>query len=309
MKKLIALTLFAAICTQDIAAKNSHFFRNQKRLTIPQTQAEKREGERLTEHEASFSSTLWSFFVGGAVTALGMILAANHNNDRVQNELTLAGVVGGVATGFLTYNAVYPVAKESATNKYRDYAPLNDELQRVLRQASTYNHNLIDIAQRVVDIHVFVKEVAIESANRTFPTLDTYNDLDNMLSYVKSAEKTFEHILYDHGELSLSAEHALRDFIADAKATQRIIKEIMIQVKVTPFYASELEEKRRVSLYNAELNRVKAETYAHEQRASRERAERERAQAEREKASAEATQAWVDLICGKPQKEEIHVHI
>jgi hypothetical protein len=305
MNKMITSLLLFSSFASGLSAKNAHYFAEQKRLTISQTDKEKKDGVYYAKSEANATSTFCSFLFGGAIAGLGIVIGSEKNKP----EFGLAGVLGGIATGIITYSVMYPEQEKQALEKYRDYAPMNDNLQRTLYNASTYNCNLLDIAQRVADTNIFVKEIAIQSADRSFPTIDAYNDLKAMLSYLESAEKEFKQILNNHNNLSSLKVQALRNFMYDAKNTERIIKEIMVTVKVTPFYRNELEDKRRADLYNAECNRIQAETHAASERARRERAERERARQEASLASIQTTQAWVNLFAGKPKKEEIHVHL
>ncbi len=304
MNKTMALTLLFSLFVTSAHAIPHNFFNEPKNLTLPQTEQEKRDGICYAQTEAKSTSTFCSFLVGGIIAGLGVVIGS----EKDKPELVIAGLLGGIATGIITYSTMYPEQEKQALEKYRNYAPMNDNLQKILHNASTYNCDLLDMAQRVADINILIREIFIQSAGKTFPIIDAYNEFKAMLSYVESAERDFNSIL-NSNKISLSAEKVLRNYILDIKDTKRIIGSIMVAIKQTQIYQNEIEETRRADLYNAERDRIHAETHAASERARRERAERERARQEANLASAQTTQTWVNLVTGKPKTETVSIYL
>lgn len=295
-------------CITGAHATPHNFFKSSKHLSIPQTLSEKKEGIKHADSSAKITSFGQAALTSLILGALGYDMMYLSKSDTLQ-KIGFTSLVLSIPVGICVYNFVYPENKKSELATYQNYAPLNERLQRILRNASTYNFHIIDTAQSVQNINEFLREISIEYINQDFPMLNAYNELVKMLRYLESSEQELTLILHSHGELSLFETDTLHTYIQDITETQRLVKEIMASIKLSPLYKEETTEKRRAHFECAKLSRINAETYAASERARRDRAQAEKARQEANKASVETTQAWVDLITGKPKTENVSIYL
>lgn len=308
MKKIIMHMLLISSCITGAHAYPHNFFKNSKHLSIPQTLSEKKEGIKLAHSLAKTTSfgqaALASLILGG----LGYNMMDLSESDTLQ-KIGFTSLALSIPVGIGVYNFVYPENKKSELAKYQDYAPLNDRLQIILRNASTYNFHIIDTAQSAQNINEFLREISIESINQDFPVLNAYNELAKMLRYLESSEQELTLIVHSHGELSLFEKDRLYAYIQDSVETQRLVKEIMTSIKFSQLYKEETTEKRRVQFEKAELSRINAEIRAASERAKRDKAQAEKARQEANLASAQTTQAWVNLVTEKPKSNNVSIYL
>lgn len=295
MKKHIALSLL--YCSLTVRANN---FIETHNFTIPQTQKEKKEAAQF-EQNTTYAGSL---FTGALCTIVAspLILECAGKN---QKEAICNGIITFLGLSIISY----PIWKKFTHGSHSDYAPLNEELQKILKAKYHYNFNLIYIANNAETNQDMIDTYMIEYSRIEFPLVAAYNELQKILSFSEAAHTNLNYILREHKELTYVQDSFVCESIHNITSIILTAKTAMSELKKNNEYKNQLEEKRRIDLYNAEMKRIQAETEAASMKAYRDKAQAKQAQEQAVLANARSNQIFWDTVLGRPKNPQLHVHI
>ena len=301
MKKIIALILLPAAFTTSVYSKalNTNVVTDlqKERLTVPQRVCEREHARRKAENCAA-TTTYCAGFCGGL--AGGGLFWLSNNLILKDNMMKCfaAAIAGCAGTVFLFKDKIY----KNSFNYYKNDAPMNDALQKLLKDARYKSARLIYVISTVESVRSFVETITIECATESRAILRIHSELLALLSYLERVEKQFKTILREHENLPRKAFVTLETYLPRIEETQQLLKKTIAQIRTTQVFKDQTIEKQKEDLYNAELARIKnaaaaasAQAHASHAQAIKDQAQAQQAQAQ---ASLNNLHWWQDVVNG-----------